>query len=425
MTRASFNESPLPRGSDAARLGSGTPANEPRAADLAPNAFPKRGAASFIVYPVNAWFSTVVSNAAFSLKGWGRTVEGFRIPQGGLWFRDVPEGKYSLVQTHPAHGYGSSPDIPVTVDKDGRAFIDGEDADGYRVPIPPVGIHIRASDTLGQPLTGGTYALAAKTTGQNPGQAEELARYARAEQGIIRFPKVKPGMYTLRETTPPYGYHAMPRERLTLVPQSGLPRVEGLEPTEFVLVNPPLRSASVSVWIERAPGVNTAMSYGLFVLYNGRKTARAVPDSRGVLDFTNVEPGIYVIRPERSKARAGFGAEALLRVAMDGRAEIRTGSYPGPRMFIVSAAIDDLANPLSDEKPPYIDLAALQRDFLAFRRKFFVSVKETENSVTRAESAAKSRSIRRGEPGLGGMRRIAKEGGAIEEVINEIIKKGC
>ncbi|MDR1600603.1 MAG: prealbumin-like fold domain-containing protein [Oscillospiraceae bacterium] len=425
MARDLFDGSPAFRGHSAERSGAGMPVSGPRAADMFPNEFPPRGWASFIVYPVNAWFSTLVRDAEFALRGRGRVTPGCRVSHGGLWFHNIPTGKYALTQSRPAFGYFTTPIIPLTVDLEGNAWIDGENADGYNVPMPPAGIHLRVSDPNGQPLTGGVYELAAKSAGPNPDQAEELTRYARAEQGIIRFPKVKPGMYTLRELMPPYGYHAMPRERLALVPQSGQPRVEGLEPTEFVLVNPPLRSACFSVMIERLPGVCTAMSYGLFLLYNDHKTTRAVPDSRGLLSFTNVEPGVYTIRPERSRARAGFGAEALLRVAMDGQAEIHLRGCVGPRMRIVNASIDDIANPMSGEKPPCIDLAALQKDFLSFRRKFFVSVKETEKRVARAESAIQSRPRQRGRPRAENWQCVVKDGDTISDLVNEIIKKGC
>lgn len=390
MVHAPFDESPTFHGFDSKPCGSNAlengiaGSNRPRAEDL----LPQVSVASFIIYPTNAWFLTPVRDAAFELRNNGRTRRGVCTPQGGIWFHNVPRGSYVLAQTITTYGYDQAPEALVEVDADGRARIGDEDADGYRVMMQPTGIQIRVTDRLGQPLSGGVFALNYQCPGQN--SAADLVRYARAEEGIVRFPCVHPGMYTFQEIMSPYGYHMQPRERHLLVPQSGPFRMEGYGPTEFVLTSPPLRSACVTVRVENVRGVQTALAYGLFVQYNGHKAMRAVSDLYGFMRFANIEPGMYVIKPEHSNVRPGYGARAMLRVREDGWAEICSPWDADPRMCIAEATIDDIPNPQAGEPAPRVDPVALQRDFLLFRRKFFTAVQTTEATANRAATTALS-----------------------------------
>jgi hypothetical protein len=174
--------------------------------------------------------------------------------------------------------------------------------------------------------------------------------------------------------------------------------MEGYGPTEFVLTSPPLRSACVTVRVEKVRGVQTALAYGLFVQYNGYKVMRAVSDRYGFMEFAHIEPGMYVIKPEHSNVRPGYGAMAMLSVREDGWAEICSPWDAGPRMCITEAAIDDIPNPQAEEPAPRVDPVALQRDFLLFRKKFFAAVQATEANAKRVATTVMSEAAPQRKP---------------------------
>ncbi|GHU65648.1 hypothetical protein FACS1894184_01850 [Clostridia bacterium] len=153
--------------------------------------------------------------------------------------------------------------------------------------------------------------------------------------------------------------------------------------------HPLLYTVRCTVWIEQQPSVNTSMAYGLFVLQNYYQAARGVA-LRGLLQFVDVEPGEYMIRPERSLVRQGHGAEAILRVAADGQTYIDPSSCKGPQMYVIHSCINYKPNPQPYDGFQRIDLAAMERNFLASRRKFFAGANNTGAQSRCAKPLAQS-----------------------------------
>jgi WD40 repeat protein len=124
---------------------------------------------------------------------------------GELPLTNVPPGDYTLHESTPPDGYTGADDQTVTVEA-GKAA----EATFVNQPTPtptpttaPVGaLQVQVLDEQGQPLTGACFSLTPRsgTAGEKQSRCDKDDG---AEDGLVSFPDLPPGMWRLREYQPP------------------------------------------------------------------------------------------------------------------------------------------------------------------------------------------------------------------------------
>jgi len=267
------------------------------------------GRASFNVYAVHSLFSTLLGDVVFALEGSnGHYLPHENSPHGGATFLYIPAGHYKLKSESVPDKFYTPSDVDIIVSNVGEATAEGMPADGYAVSLYPRGISIRKTDRFGRPLTGGLFSLS--MLGKQP-------RFGLAINGVISFCKLPPGAYWLRENAPPCGYLRDRTNRVLIIRPDGSYSINGLGPNEAYWVNFPENTADFGIRLVGQP----ALANKEFILYVNRTNCEAVKgvvDSRGIVNFYNVDPGKYELLERRTDSSGDYYPIAYIVVTFSG-----------------------------------------------------------------------------------------------------------
>ncbi|APT93374.1 hypothetical protein CPHO_11305 [Corynebacterium phocae] len=256
--------------------------------------------------------------------------------EGKATFADIPYGQYTLTEVTAPAGHKKADSRDITVDNSDIQV----DADGNRSPIETTvvdalsidDVRINKVDQDGNALAGATFELVSQETGEDGSQLR--VSVTSGEDGIVAFPDVPWGEYTLTESTVPNGYEAATEPRTFVLGEDGFQEKVTNEDGSTTLVSPP-GGKPWQVENRKKLGTVTAIKhdangqllegaeFGLFAVtgenndvaetaaYKATSTAEAVN-----LTFTDVDWGTYVLK--EISAPAGYlVSETALEVVID------------------------------------------------------------------------------------------------------------
>jgi|GEM_PF-1155019 len=163
---------------------------------------------------------------------------------GMLRFDNIGMGNYSLREQMPAPGYLPNTAVyNVVVANDGSIQIDGIPDFEFILPnreFPDV--RVFKTDEAGAPLVGAGFELRQDET--------TIMTATSDETGFALFPRLAPGVYSLRETDPPEGFRPYTPIHIVVVQNDGVITIDGSPITVFSIPNQreTIRVSGIKIW---------------------------------------------------------------------------------------------------------------------------------------------------------------------------------
>lgn len=233
---------------------------------------------------------------------------------GVIVFADIPYGDYVIRETQAPEGYAlSAAEIPVSVKEDGVTV----EAGSFVNEMSRGSIHIvKTSDDGITPLSGARFALF------KSGDTTALAEVVSGVDGVVVFTNVPYGNYVIRETQAPEGYMLSATEVPVSIKDDGL----AVDVGSFV--NKMIRG-SIRIVKTAQDGI-TPLSGAHFALFKNSDAiavAEGVSGSDGVIVFTDIPYGDYVIRETRAPEGYTLSATEVLVSIKDDGLTVDAGSF--------------------------------------------------------------------------------------------------
>lgn len=230
-------------------------------------------------------------------------VEGAAVTTGNVIFKNIEYGSYVIKETEAPSGYYlSSKVLDASITADGSTVYarpEGDTGTGVYslsdTKIPGGGsvgiqgtISVKKTDDGGNTLSGAVFTL--YNDSGNPVQTATTDA-----GGTAQFTKVKPGKYTVKETTAPAGYVLSTQVIPVEVNMSKVYDIGTVKDTKN----------AASIEVKKTDASGNPLSGAKFTLYNsGVETASAVSGQDGIARFDNVVYGSYSIK--ETEAPAGY-----------------------------------------------------------------------------------------------------------------------
>jgi uncharacterized surface anchored protein len=200
---------------------------------------------------------------------------------------------YILREITTPEGYFPNPnEYVVKVDSRLRICVNGMqicDFNVFNTPIAASFFVTKVDAETGAPVAGAEFALFASGI--------EVATATSGRDGHITFKNISPGSYTLKEIAPAPGYLLNPKVFNVNVSNEGVVTINGIPAEKFTIPN--IRQQVVGGF--RVTKINaragTPLPGAVFGLFqDGALIAQSISDFNGVMSFSNLAPGTYVLR---------------------------------------------------------------------------------------------------------------------------------
>jgi uncharacterized surface anchored protein len=262
---------------------------------------PARGTLQFTKESVNG---TPLNGGMFVLTGTdynGSAISASAAAVNGtVTFYDLPLGDYSVTETASPEGYLlTSEPLTAVVDYNGdktktEVVITSPAGKMINEPLPYATVQLQKTDGLA-PLEGAGFALYDSAGGFVANAMSDSA-------GIVRFPQVAEGAYTIREIAVPSGYAASEEVIRVSVTADDFATVVKTEP--YTVVNEPVGAV---IKVKKTDGISGRLLAGaVFSLTDADNAVVmfAETGADGVATFTDIMPGAYTV--SETKAPDGY-----------------------------------------------------------------------------------------------------------------------
>lgn len=269
---------------------------------------------------------------------------------GNVLFENIEPGKYTIKETAAPSGYKLLSDTIIEVEVKindeqtavnviltlGDEVVENGPLTIYNELVDVFGdIILNKVDVNNEHLSGAEFTLYGSSN-------DEIATVTSDENGIVKFIKLPPGNYTVKETKAPNGYY-----KSTDVIETNITRSGNLIDTvvkykvndgEFSANNPAITNESIDFIIYKTDKDNNPLDGAEFTLYNenAEEIMTVISDDFGEVKFEKVEIGNYTIK--ETKAPSGcYKSDAVINV------EVKESNKPAGAEVILSI------NPINEE----------------------------------------------------------------------------
>lgn len=260
---------------------------------------PTGGGASFSLVKYDVLSGARLGGAGFELLS-GAVVIGSATSgaDGTFGFSGLEPGTYTLAETTPPAGYEPVTGThTVVVAPDGSVTVDGIPARFASIGNTPSGFEIsfrKADSVSGAPLGGAVFELLSGTS--------VIATAASDVFGNVAFGGRAPGVYTIRETTPPIGYQLNPATYTAVVSADGSVTIDGVPAEAVTIPNTPAVANTIAFRIVDAES-GAPLGGAVYELFSGDTAiANATSLVNGLVDFGTQPAGAYTIRQQTPPA---------------------------------------------------------------------------------------------------------------------------